>query len=52
MEKYFKPSAADTHTTCGWKGVASYLDLHLDDGTVRPSSWCLDLDLPADGCMR
>lgn len=31
----FQPSAANTHTTCGWKGVAHYYDVHLQDGTVR-----------------
>lgn len=32
---YFKPS--ETHTTCPWKGVASYYNLEVD-GEVNPDA--------------
>ena len=34
-EKYFRPS--DHHTTCPWKGIASYYDV-LVDGKVNPDA--------------
>jgi len=38
QKQYFKPS--QTHTTCGWKGVASYYDLVTDDGQeVKDACW-------------
>lgn len=33
--EYFRPS--DTHTTCGWKGVASYYDVVVA-GEVNPDA--------------
>ena len=47
---YFPPSSlkidsskledSKTHTTCPWKGVASYYNLVLDDGTkVTDAAW-------------
>ncbi|HMB62379.1 MAG TPA: DUF427 domain-containing protein [Eudoraea sp.] len=33
--EYFKPS--ETHTTCPWKGVASYYDLEVG-GAVNPDA--------------
>jgi uncharacterized protein (DUF427 family) len=44
---YFPPSsvnrtllrASDTHTTCGWKGVASYCDVVIDDAVNRDAVW-------------
>ena len=36
-EKYLAPS--DTHTTCGWKGVASYHDLVVDGQTNKDAAW-------------
>ena len=35
VERFFKPSAAGTKTSCPWKGTAEYLDVELEDGTVR-----------------
>src|SRR5436190_6029459 len=35
--EYFKPSA--THTTCPWKGVASYYDVLVDGETNRDAAW-------------
>jgi uncharacterized protein (DUF427 family) len=35
--EYFRPSA--THTTCGWKGQASYYDLVVGDAANRDAAW-------------
>ncbi len=34
---YFQPS--DRHTTCPWKGVASYYDIVTDSDTVKNAAW-------------
>ncbi len=34
---YFQPS--DTHTTCPWKGVASYYTVAVDGQTNRDAAW-------------
>ena len=34
---YLKESA--THTTCGWKGVASYYDVVVDGKTNKDAAW-------------
>ena len=34
---YFKPS--DTHTTCPWKGVASYYDVEVNGETNKDAAW-------------
>ena len=31
--------ASDTHTTCGWKGVASYHSLSVDGATNPDAAW-------------
>lgn len=31
--------ASETHTTCGWKGEASYYDLVVDGQTNRDAAW-------------
>lgn len=36
-EAYFKPS--QTHSTCPWKGVASYYDLSVDGQTNKDAAW-------------
>lgn len=44
---YFPPDAvrqtylraSDTHTTCGWKGVASYHHLAVGDELNRDAAW-------------
>ncbi len=36
-KRYFQPS--DHHTTCPWKGVASYYDIVVDGKTVRNAAW-------------
>jgi uncharacterized protein (DUF427 family) len=35
--EYLRASA--THTTCGWKGVASYYDVVVDGETNRDAAW-------------
>lgn len=35
--EYFKPSA--THTTCGWKGTASYYTLDVDGKQNVDAAW-------------
>jgi uncharacterized protein (DUF427 family) len=34
---HFRPSA--THTTCGWKGEASYYDVVVDGGVNKDAAW-------------
>lgn len=35
--EYLKPS--DTHTTCFWKGTASYYDIVVDGQVNRDAAW-------------
>lgn len=35
--EHFRPS--DTHTTCGWKGVASYYHVVVGDEVNRDAAW-------------
>ncbi len=35
--EHFHPS--DTHTTCGWKGLASYYDVVADGKTNHDAAW-------------
>ncbi len=34
-----KLRASDTHTTCGWKGVASYYDVVVDGQVNKDAAW-------------
>lgn len=36
-KEFFKPS--DTHTTCPWKGVASYYTLDVDGKKNQDAAW-------------
>jgi uncharacterized protein (DUF427 family) len=36
-KEYFKPSG--THTTCPWKGEASYYTLHVDGKENKDAAW-------------
>ncbi|WP_299225756.1 DUF427 domain-containing protein [uncultured Psychroserpens sp.] len=36
-KQYFKPS--DTHTTCAWKGEASYYTLEVNGKENRDAAW-------------
>lgn len=36
-QKYLQPS--ETHTTCPWKGVASYYHVVVDGKTNRDAAW-------------
>jgi len=35
--EHFRPS--DTHTTCGWKGIASYYDVVVDGTVNKDAAW-------------
>ena len=35
--EYFK--ATDTHTSCAWKGTASYYSLEVDGKTISDAAW-------------
>src|SRR5262249_10559465 len=35
--EYFKPSA--THTTCSWKGTASYYDIEVNGRMNQDAAW-------------
>ena len=43
--EYFKPS--ETHTTCGWKGQASYYDLVVAGAVNRDAAWYYPDPMPA-----
>ena len=36
-KEYF--SASETHTTCSWKGVASYLDVVVEGNVNKDAAW-------------
>jgi uncharacterized protein (DUF427 family) len=35
--QFIQPSAS--HTVCGWKGTASYYDVHVDDEVAKDGAW-------------
>jgi uncharacterized protein (DUF427 family) len=35
--EHFRPS--DTHTTCPWKGIASYYDVEVDGQVNKDAAW-------------
>jgi uncharacterized protein (DUF427 family) len=35
--EHFRPS--DTHTTCAWKGIASYYDVVVDGQVNKDAAW-------------
>jgi uncharacterized protein (DUF427 family) len=44
-QEHLRPSA--THTTCGWKGEASYYDVVAGGQTNRDAAWYYPSPLPA-----
>ena len=52
---YFPPGSinqlyfvsSDTHTACGWKGVASYYDVEVDGKKNRNAAWYYPTPQPA-----
>ncbi|MGI0498173.1 DUF427 domain-containing protein [Limnospira platensis CENA597] len=44
-QEYFRNS--DTHTTCGWKGVASYYTLEVEGELNKDAAWYYPSPLPA-----
>lgn len=43
-KEFFAPS--NTHTTCVWKGEASYYDIHVNDQTNKDGAWYYPTPLP------
>jgi uncharacterized protein (DUF427 family) len=37
ISEYFRPS--ETHTTCPWKGLASYYDVMVSDQVNKDAAW-------------
>ena len=48
--EYLRPST--THTTCPWKGVASYYDVVVDGKENRDAAWCYEDPKPAAAAVR
>lgn len=48
--EYLRPS--DTHTTCGWKGVASYHHVVVDGQENRDAAWFYPDPKPAAANIR
>ena len=44
-KEFFRPS--ETHTTCGWKGIASYYDIVVGSETNRDAAWYYPETKPA-----
>jgi uncharacterized protein (DUF427 family) len=45
QSQYFRKS--DTHTTCPWKGTASYYDIVVGDQVNKDAAWYYPTPLPA-----
>ena len=48
--EYFRDS--DRHTTCPWKGLASYYDVMVDGEVVRNAAWIYPEPKPAAAEIR
>ena len=48
--EHFRPS--EKHTTCGWKGVASYYDVVVGDEVNRAAAWYYPQTEPAADSIR
>ena len=48
--QYFQPS--NTHTTCPWKGIASYYTLKVDDQVNPDAAWFYPEPKHAAGSVR
>lgn len=48
--EFFRPSS--THTTCGWKGVASYHDVVVDGKVNKDAAWYYPDPKPAADNIR
>ncbi len=44
-QEYFKESG--THTSCPWKGVASYYDIQVNEDVNRDAAWVYPSPKPA-----
>jgi uncharacterized protein (DUF427 family) len=47
---YFR--ASDTHTTCPWKGIASYYDVVVDGKTNKDAAWYYPAPKDAAGNIK
>lgn len=45
-------SPSDTHTTCSWKGVASYYNVVVEGKVNKDAAWYYPEPLPAAGQIR
>ncbi len=50
MREHFTPSS--THTTCGWKGVASYFTIEVGDARNVDAAWYYPEPKPAADQVR
>lgn len=48
--EHFRPSS--THTTCAWKGEASYFDVVVGEHVNRDAAWCYPNPKPAAEQIR
>ena len=46
-QEFLRPS--ETHTTCGWKGIASYYDVVVDGQVNKDAAWYYPDPKPAAG---
>jgi uncharacterized protein (DUF427 family) len=44
--------ASDSHTTCHWKGVASYFDVVVGDAVNRDAAWFYPDPSPAAAAIK
>jgi len=49
-KEHFQPSS--THTTCAWKGVASYYDVVVDGRVNRDAAWYYADPTPEAAAVR
>ncbi len=49
-KEYFKPSS--THTTCPWKGTASYYHVEVDGEVNQDAAWFYPDPKPAAGHLK
>lgn len=48
--QYFRES--ERHTTCAWKGIASYYDVVVGDQVIRNAAWYYPAPSPAAAAIK
>lgn len=48
--QYFRES--ERHTTCAWKGIASYYDVVVGDQVIRNAAWYYPAPSPAAAVIK